>query len=117
MPLAVVNGDLSLGHCWPPATALATLQTSVFVNNRPVVVVGDKYYDGVDITKNVHPGPCPPGIPTHQVKTVDIMGSKTVFIELIQRPYREGDLLSCGDVAKVNNHSSVFIDGLGAGPN
>jgi len=109
MPLAVVNGDLSLGHCWPPATALATLQTSVFVNNLPLVVVGDNY--------TPHPGPCPPGIPPHSVKTVDIMGSKTVFIELIQRPYREGDLLSCGDIAKVNNHSSVFIDGLGAGPN
>lgn len=109
MPLVVRNGDLSLGHCWPPATAIATQQTTVFANNKPVVVVNDLY--------TPHPGPC--GIISpHNVKTVQLGGSTTIFIEVNKRPYREGDLLNCGDVAKVNEEGQnyVFFDGLGASP-
>lgn len=106
MPLAVVNGDNSNGHCWPSAPSKATVQQKVFCHNALVVVEGDSY--------SIHPGPCGV-IDPHTPKTVVGVGSPTVFIEG-KRIYRDGDLLSCGDVAKVQSHIDVFIDGLGASP-
>lgn len=106
MPLVVVNGDLSLGHCWPPATAISTTQSTVKVNNISVIVGGDSY--------TTHPGPCG-NISPHAVRTVPGVGSPTVFINGY-KPYREGDLLNCGDVAKVQSQETVFFDGLGASP-
>jgi uncharacterized Zn-binding protein involved in type VI secretion len=106
MPLAVVNGDFSLGHCWPPAPSIATSQQKVFCHNTLIVVEGDPY--------GSHTGPCGP-IGPHAPRTVVGVGSPTVFIEN-KRIYRDGDLLSCGDVSKVQGHTDVFIDGLGAKP-
>lgn len=106
MPLAVVHNDASLGHCWPSAYSIATTQTKVFCHDALVVVEGDNY--------GLHTGPCGPVGP-HAPKTVPGIGSPTVFINN-KKIYRDGDLLSCGDIAKVSLHNDVFIDGLGAGP-
>jgi uncharacterized Zn-binding protein involved in type VI secretion len=106
MPLAVVNNDASLGHCWPPASSIAALQQDVFCHNTLVVVEGDTF--------GPHAGPCGQS-PPHTPRTVPGIGSPTVFISG-KKIYRDGDLLSCGDVAKVQSHTDVFIDGLGAGP-
>lgn len=106
MPLAVVNGDVSLSHCWPPAPSIAALQQDVFCHSTLIVVEGDTF--------GPHTGPC--GIiPPHTPRTVIGAGSPTVFIAG-KKIYRDGDLLSCGDVAKVQSHTDVFIDGLGAKP-
>lgn len=106
MPLAVLNGDKSLSHCWPPATSIANLQQDVFCHNILVVVEGDTF--------GPHEGFCG-NIPPHTPRTVLGVGSPTVFIGG-KKIYRDGDLLSCGDVAKVQSHNDVFIDGLGARP-
>jgi uncharacterized Zn-binding protein involved in type VI secretion len=106
MPLAVLNGDFSLGHCWPPAPSITTSQQDVFCHSILVVVEGDTF--------SPHPGPCGDSS-THVPKTVPGIGSPTVFIGG-KKIYRDGDLLSCGDVAKVQSHTDVFIDGLGAKP-
>lgn len=106
MPLAVVNNNASLGHCWPPALSIANSQQNVYCHNTLIVVEGDVY--------SPHPGPCGDSS-THTPRTVPGVGSPTVFISG-KRIYRDGDLLNCGDVAKVQTQRDVFINGLGARP-
>lgn len=90
MQRIIKQGDMSQGHCWPATTPIPNLgqQKKVYINNLPVIVVGDNY--------NAHPGPCG-NQGTHAVAT--IVGSNNVFVGGLP-VVRDGDPLSCGDIAK-----------------
>lgn len=97
MPLIIRSGDVSQGHCWPPTTPVPNATTNVFLNNRFPVLVGDLYL--------IHPGGCgnsPPHVPTVT------LGSPNVFINNIP-VLRDGDLLSCGDIARSQN-GNIFVN-------
>lgn len=102
MPLAIVNGDLSQGHCWAATPAIATLNTNVTINGERIVVLGDSYAPHV-------PG-CTDPPTSHSVATLE--GSPNVFIN--GNPIvRDSDPLACGDVADSQIQQSVFINGGG----
>lgn len=102
MPLAIVNGDLSQGHCWAATPAIAALNTNVTINGERIVVLGDSYVSHV-------PG-CTVPPTSHSVTTLE--GSPNVFIN--GNPIvRDSDPLSCGDVADSQRQQSVFINGGG----
>jgi uncharacterized Zn-binding protein involved in type VI secretion len=105
MPRIIRQGDLSLGHCWPPTPPIAqgSIQRKVFSENLPIIVQGDMYAP--------HPGGCGPA-PTHNVNT--LIGSENVFVGG-QAIIRDGDPLSCGDVANTFA-GNVFCNGGGRGP-
>src|SRR5688500_3845926 len=99
MPRIIKSTDFSQGHCWPPAPFIRpTGNRTVFTSNLPVAVLGDSYED--------HPGPCG-NAPTHT--PLVIMGSPNVFIQNLP-VLRDGDILSCGDVAN-SLVGSVFVNG------
>lgn len=79
--------DFSLGHCWPPAPAIQG-SPNVFVNNLPVVRVGDLY--------PTHPGSCGDN-PPHLMGPA-LTGSPNIFVNNMPL-HRAGDLISCGDIA------------------
>jgi uncharacterized Zn-binding protein involved in type VI secretion len=88
MPGRIVKiTDLTQGHTAPPTAIQSYSIFNVIVNGVSPVVVGDSYMP--------HPNP---GSDVHPVYA--IVGSPTVFINGIP-VVREGDPLSCGDIAAV----------------
>jgi len=76
--------DKSAGHCFTPRATTSAGQSSVFMNNALVNVIG-AYYPVHTCKRQSHDG-------------VATGGSSTVFIE--GKPvHRIGDSISCGDVA------------------
>lgn len=102
MPAIVVNGDNSQGHCWAPTPSIASNNSSVMIGGIPVVILGDAYVPHV-------PGCTSPNPTTHAVATSQ--GSPSVFIGGVP-VVRDGDPLSCGDVADTVQ-LGVFADGGG----
>jgi len=102
MPLAVVEGDVSQGHCWSPTEAVATTNTKVRIEGKAVIVAGDSYVP--------HSPGCTDPPSTHSVPV--IQGSPTVFIEG-SPVLRDADPLGCGDVADTQIQTSVFVNGGG----
>lgn len=104
MPKVITTNprNLTQGHCWAPTTP-QTGSTDVFVENFPVVRVGDPYVD--------HVLGCTPIPSTHSV--VPMMGSNNVYVN--GRPLvRDGDPMLCGDVAD-GGAFTVYANGGGTG--
>jgi uncharacterized Zn-binding protein involved in type VI secretion len=107
MPVIITESDLTQGHCWAPTIIEDTskLYDKVLINNKKVVRFGDKYQNHV-------PGCTSP--PTTHPVIASLVASPTVFVGGIA-VLRDGDPLSCGDVAN-SLGSNVFSDGGGFGP-
>jgi len=102
MPAIVIDGDNSQGHCWLPTPSKAANNSSVKIGGVPVIILGDNYIP--------HIRSCTPnGGSTHAVATSQ--GSPSVLIGGIS-VVRDGDPLSCGDVADTVQ-LSVFANGGG----
>lgn len=86
MPAVNREGDQSTGHgCFPPTPNVAENCSTVFVNNKPLAVVGSQFATH-SCGDTVHP---------QSGRTVT-MGSGTVFAEN-KAVARIGDPISCGD--------------------
>ena len=104
MPRIIRELDLSQGHCWNPTIPEIVINTTVFSVGRRVVAVGDTYNSILHMGCTIPPT-------THNINVV--IGSTDVFIQ--NRPVlRDGDLLSCGDVANALE-GNVFVNGGGLG--
>ena len=107
MPRFIKSDDLTIGHCWPPCPGVHVVPPKaraigVTMDGATPVIQTDVY--------DIHPGPC--GIiPPHP--TFVVRGSPDVFIGGLS-VLRDGDPLSCGDVAN-SLGGSVFINGGGLG--
>ena len=99
MPLIAKTGDLTQGHCWPPAPMESQFNPGVYVQGQLAIVEGDL---------TVHPGPCG-DIDPHDV--IALKGSPTVFINSIP-VIRDGDPMGCGDAAETFA-GTVYADGGG----
>ncbi len=106
MPRPIKAGDISQGHCWFPTPSIPGIGQAqrVFCDGRPVIAVGDSYLPHI-------PG-CTPIPTTHPVQAV--VGSPNVFVGGLPI-VRDGDPLSCGDVANTPD-GTVFLNGGGLGP-
>ena len=108
MPGIITETDMTQGHCWP-STSIdpnSIRDTNVFINNKRIIGFGDKYLEAAHIG-------CTSPPTTHPV-IANIIASPTVFVNNIP-VLRDGDPLSCGDVAN-SQGASVFADGGGFGP-
>lgn len=108
MPGIITEIDMTQGHCWPSTSIdLTTIKNkTVFINGKKIIGFGDKYLEAPHTGCTVPPT-------THPV-IASIVASPTVFINNIP-VLRDGDPLSCGDVAN-SQGASVFADGGGFGP-
>lgn len=88
----VKSTDITRGHGGPPTHILNYSVVNVFVDGANPIVIGDTYAPHKGVL-NPRSGPT-----THPVSV--IQGSQTVFINGIP-VLREGDQLSCGDIAAV----------------
>lgn len=96
--------DLSQGHEWSPAPLLPPiLPRTVFAELFPIAAVGDDY------NKELHIHPIKP---PHEIMKA-LVGSPNVFVNNLP-VHRDGDLISCGDVAD-NGARTVFANGGGLG--
>tara|TARA_R110000868_G_scaffold13711_3_gene63598 strand:- start:25348 stop:26208 length:861 start_codon:yes stop_codon:yes gene_type:complete len=109
MPRFISSIDPTIGHsptCWPTALGVPSPLSpgiGVTIEGRYPVIVGDVY--------NLHSNGCGPVLPHPPIVVV---GSPDVFIG--NSPVlRDGDPLSCGDVANTLIPSKVFINGDGLG--
>ena len=106
MPRVIRIGvDISQGHGWAPTPCdVPTGDRTVFVNGFPAAAVGDLY----NVAKHIPPPLQPP-----HVGMFAMGGSNSVFVN--GRPiHRDGDAISCGDVAD-NGSNTVFANGGGLG--
>lgn len=106
MPRIIRIGvDISQGHGHLPCPVLAPLgKRTVFVNKILAAAVGDLYNEQLHI---------PPPLQPRHIGMAAAIGSVTVFIN--NKPaHRDGDLISCGDVAD-NGSNTVFCNGGGGG--
>lgn len=96
--------DLSQGHEWTPTPLLPPiLPRTVFAELFPIAAVGDDYNTETHIS---------PTKPKHQIMKA-LVGSPNVFVNGLP-VHRDGDLISCGDVAD-NGARTVFANGGGLG--
>lgn len=100
MPLIAKEGDLTQGHCWPPAPLAAQNGSNVYVNGLKAIALGDQ---------TLHPLGCTDPPTTHPV--VALGGSPSVFIGNIA-VVRDADPMGCGDVADTLA-GTVYADGGG----
>lgn len=79
LPVSRIDKDLTAGHCFAPATILvgSSNQSTVFVNNIPVVIKTDLIDNAVHKCPPVTGAPHPP-LPPCGVPCV-ITGAATVF--------------------------------------
>ncbi|MEY3311061.1 MAG: hypothetical protein RL348_389 [Bacteroidota bacterium] len=109
MPAIVTQNDPTQGHCWFPTTIqdVNTLYNNVLINGtKRIVRFGDKYND--------HVKGCTVPTPTTHSVVAGLVASPDVFVANV-RVLRDGDPLSCGDVAN-SLGSTVFANGGGFGP-
>ena len=109
MPLIVKDGDPTQGHGWPSVPLLATNNTSVKIEGKNIVVIGDASVPGNHA--GCGPGGCDDS-PDHPVVT--LAGSPNVFVGGIP-VVRDADPMACGDVADTP-FSTVFANGGGNQP-
>jgi len=96
MPLIVTAGQLSQGH--GPQSLPIPIPRGVFIKGQPVILQGDNYTPHT-IGDNIH-------------NPVAILGSLTVTVGGIP-VIRDGDPLSCGDLADTQTQFEVFANGGG----
>lgn len=106
MPRVIRIGvDLSQGHVWTPTICdKPSNKRTVFANGIQVAAVGDLYNVGMHI---------PPPLQPPHYGMFAAGGSNNVFIDGLP-VHRDGDMISCGDVAD-NGSTDVFANGGGAG--
>ena len=109
MPLIVKDGDPTQGHGWPSVPLAATTNTSVKIEGKNIVVIGDTSQPGNHA--GCGPGGCDKS-PDHPVAT--LAGSPNVFVGGIS-VVRDADPMACGDVADTP-FSTVFANGGGNQP-
>lgn len=100
MPLIAKTGDLTQGHCWPPAPMESQFNPAVYVQGQLAIVEGDL---------TVHPPGCTSPPTTHDV--IALKGSPTVFVNSIP-VIRDGDPMGCGDAAETLA-GTVYANGGG----
>ena len=100
MPLIAKQGDLTQGHCWPPAPMESQFNPAVYVQGQLAIVEGDL---------TVHPPGCTSPPTTHDV--IALKGSPTVFVNSIP-VIRDGDPMGCGDAAETLA-GTVYANGGG----
>jgi uncharacterized Zn-binding protein involved in type VI secretion len=100
MPLIAKTGDLTQGHCWPPAPMESQLNPAVYVQGQLAIVKGDT---------TMHPPGCTSPASTHPVTA--LQGSPTVFVNSIP-VVRDADPMGCGDAADTIA-GTVYADGGG----
>jgi uncharacterized Zn-binding protein involved in type VI secretion len=83
------NTDISTGHCYGPKPCLIG-SPDVFVNNKPVVRIGDNYSQTHTCGNDTH------------VMGVAATGSSTVLVNN-KGVHRTGDLVQCGDIAGIGS--------------
>jgi len=109
MPLIVKDGDPTQGHGWPSVPLAATTNTSVKIEGKKIVVVGDTSLPGNHagcLNYNCDDGEDHP--------VVTLAGSPNVFVGGIP-VVRDADPMACGDVADTP-FSTVFANGGGNQP-
>jgi len=109
MPLIVKDGDPTQGHGWPGVPLAATTNTSVKIEGKNIVVIGDTSQPGNHA--GCGPGGCDKS-PDHPVAT--LAGSPNVFVGGIP-VVRDADPMACGDVADTP-FSTVYANGGGNQP-
>jgi len=98
--------NLTQGHCWVPTWPQSVNRKgSVFVEGRKAMGVGDSFFP--------HIPSCTVPPTTHPVQA--ILGSPNVFVEGVPI-LRDGDPLSCGDVADGGSQNVLANGGGDSGP-